>query len=105
MALSKLQNFSTIGKIAFLFFKELSMFLKSLFNDGTHLRNIMYLWVSIYATSDAGMIFNALLLLDIINKIKSLNQVLSIFNENKVQLASTLALFAVLLYICAFYSF
>jgi len=51
------------------------------------------------------MLFNALLMIDIVNKIKTLGAVLSIFSDNSTALLSTLALFGVLLYIAAFISF
>jgi len=73
--------------------------------DRNHTRNLVYLIISFYGSSENGKLFNALLLIDIINKIKTLSQVLSIFNENKIALASTLLLFAVLLYISAFFAF
>ena len=44
-------------------------------------------------------------MLDLIFKIDSLRQVLSVFNENKASLAATLALFVVCLYIAAFLVF
>jgi hypothetical protein len=95
---------STI-KFFYLILKEIAQFLTSINHDNTHTRNIVYLWLSIYASTDSGMLFNALLLIDIINKIKTLGNVLSIFKENAVALLSTLALFFVLLYFSAFFSF
>ena len=94
-----------LGRLLYLFGKEAIQFCKSLLYSRDHTRNIIYLWVSVYGSYDDGQLFNALLLLDIINKIKTLNQVLSIFNENKIALISTLALFGVVLYISAFYAF
>jgi len=104
-ALKKIGSQNIFGKMAYLFGKELMMFVKSVFHDRSHTRNIIYVWVSIYSSSENGKLFNALLLIDIINKIKTLSQVLSIFNENKIALGSTLLLFMVLLYIAAFFSF
>jgi hypothetical protein len=104
-SLRTITDSNAIIKLLYTIYKELLNFLRSFLNDTNHARNIIYLWGSIYASSDSGMLFNALLLLDIISKIKTLGAVLSIFNENKVALTSTMALFAVLLYICAFISF
>lgn len=103
--MKKVAYSNTLYKAFFLFFKEIKQFIKSIFHDRNHTRNIIYLWISVYSNSESGKLFNALLLIDIINKIKTLNQVLSIFNENKIALISTLALFGVLLYICAFFAF
>ena len=92
-------------KFFYLVIKEMTQFCKSIAHDGNHTRNIIFLLTSIFASTDSGMLFNAILLLDIIKKIKILGNVLSIFNENKVALSSTLALFGVLLYIFAFFAF
>lgn len=92
-------------KLIYTLWKEVFNFASSILQDGNHSRNIIYLWGSIYASFDSGKLFNALLMLDIISKIKTLGAVLSIFNENKIALGSTLALFFVLLYIASFISF
>ena len=98
-------NSNVILKFFYIFGNEIRNFIAALSVDKNHTRNITYVTVSIFSNTQKGMLFNALLLFDIINKIKTLNQVLSIFNENKIALGSTLALFGVLLYICAFFSF
>jgi len=104
-SLKKNSKDNTLRQVAYLVWKEVKMFVKATTVDRNHTRNLIYLMVSVYASSENGMLFNALLLIDIINKIKTLSQVLSIFNENKIALASTLLLFGVMLYIAAFYSF
>jgi len=104
-ALKKIGKVNVLSKMLYIFFKEFFMFWQAIFYDRTHTRNIIYFWVSMYSSSENGKLFNALLLIDIINKIKTLSQVLSIFNENKIALGSTLLLFVVLLYIAAFYAF
>jgi hypothetical protein len=101
----KIANGNSIIKMLFLFLKELKLFIQALSYDGNHLRNIMFLSVSIFASYESGMLFNALLLLDIINKIQTLGNVLSIFKDNAIALLSTLALFGVMLYIFAFVGF
>lgn len=92
-------------KIAYLCLRELLQFASSFTLDATHARNIIYFVISLYASREDGLFWNTLLLLDIVNKIKTLNQVGSIFAENSVALLSTLALFGVLLYIYAFAGF
>lgn len=95
-------------KLLYLCVKEVHQFLVSLSFDSTHTRNIIYFAASVYANtapSTNGLLFNTLLLLDIVKKIKALGQVFSIFKENSVALLSTLALFGVLLYIYAFVGF
>jgi uncharacterized membrane protein len=79
------------------------LFIRSLSVDGVHSRNIIYLICSI--TGIYRQFFNSLLLLDIISMIPQLTQVLSVFRENKVSLAATLALFFVVLYIASFFSY
>jgi len=101
----KITKQNSVIKFFYLILKEIAQFIRSINHDKNHTRNIMYFWISIYASSDSGMLFNALLLIDIINKIKTLGNVLSIFKENAVALMSTLALFFVLLYFSAFFSF
>jgi len=71
--------------------------------DQVHMRNLGYALLSMIAIN--APIVSAILLLDIIYKITSLTQVLSVFNENKIQLLSTLALFFVCLYIASFVVF
>lgn len=71
--------------------------------DPTHFRNVLYAILSACAIQEN--ILSSLLLLDIICKLESLSQVLSVIVENRASLASTLALFAVCLYIAAFLVF
>jgi hypothetical protein len=92
-----------LGKLIMLIIKEASLFCNAFFNDMIHARNIIYFLLS-YLTSNAILLY-AILLLDIIFKIKTLTQVMSIFSENKIALGSTLLLFFVTLYISAFFSF
>jgi hypothetical protein len=65
--------------------------------------NCIYVLISIYSISDD--FFCSLLLIDILNKIPALSHIYSIFTEQASSLMSTLALFLVMLYIAAFYSF
>ena len=92
-------------KMVYFLAKEFYQFIQACYYDKLHTRNLIYLIISILGSRNDGNLFNALLLIDIINKIKTLSQVLSIFNENKIALASTLLLFAVLLYISSFIAF
>lgn len=101
----KLAKANSMIKIVFLSLKELKLFIQTLNYDGTHTRNIIFLATSVFASYESGMLFNALLLLDIISKIQTLGNVLSIFKENAIALLSTLALFFVMLYIFAFIGF
>jgi hypothetical protein len=103
--LKKIGKLNVLSKMIYIFVKEFIQFWKAIMYDRSHTRNIIYFWFSLYSSSENGKLFNALLLIDIINKIKTLSQVLSIFNENKIALGSTLLLFVVLLYIAAFYAF
>mgnify|MGYP000379606200 CR=1 FL=1 len=80
------------------------MFVKS-FGDKDHARNIGYFLVSMYSNNDNGYLFSAGLMIDVIFKIKTLSQVLSIFGDNKIALTSVLGLFIVMLYIFAFIGF
>jgi uncharacterized membrane protein len=92
-----------ILKFFFSIIGETDLFFRSLNVNGTHLRNLVYLIVSIIGIY--RQFFNSLLLLDIISMIPQLTQVLSVFRENKVSLAATLALFFVVLYISSFLSY
>lgn len=71
--------------------------------DQVHFRNLVYAILSAWAIQEN--LVSSLLLLDIVFKIESLKQVLSVFKENKTSLAATLALFMVCLYIAAFLVF
>jgi hypothetical protein len=94
-----------MGKMFYIIWKECMHFLKAMLYDRDHVRNVIYLWFSVYASSENGQLFNAILLIDIVNKIQTLGQVLTIFNENKIALGSTLLLFFVVLYIASFFAF
>lgn len=62
-----------VGKMIYIIGKEAWHFLKSIVHDRDHARNIVYLWFSIYASYENGMLFNAVLLIDIVNKIQTLS--------------------------------
>lgn len=72
-----------------------------------HFRNTAYFILSMYSNfpDDLGMLVNSFLMIDIVFKIKTLSNVMSIFAENKVALISVLGLFVVMLYIFAFFAF
>lgn len=102
-SLARRTNKSIIGKLVYMMVKEVKMFVQAFFYDTNHSRNILYFCLSLL-TSQSFIIY-AILLIDIIFKIKSLYQVLSIFKENKLALGSTLLLFFVVFYIFAFIGF
>jgi hypothetical protein len=84
-------------------FKESKLFVQAFFYDSNHMRNIIYFCLSLL-TSQSYFIY-ALLLIDIVFKVKQLYQVMSIFKENKLALGSTLLLFFVVFYIFSFIGF
>lgn len=100
--LKGIENKSVIFKIIMIITKEVSMFVKAVRYDGNHLRNIIYVTVSVISNQKSSQIYYAFLLIDLVNKVPALGQVLSIFDENKSALMSVLGLFFVMLY---FYSF
>lgn len=99
----RLLRLNPVTRVCVNIFKEFVIFFDGVWVDGSHGRNLGYLVVSLY-----GIRYNlaaAFLLLDIVTKIPQLAQVLAVFNENKIQLLSTLALFVVVLYIWSFVGF
>ena len=70
-SIKRLSKQSMVGKLVYIVWKEAMHFLKALYYDRGHFRNVGYLWLSIIASYQA--LFNALLLMDIVNKIKTLS--------------------------------
>lgn len=91
-------------KVAYLLLNELWQQLLYLKHSRKYARNIFYFFLSIYAKTDQGRFVYSIMLLELIHKVKALNIVVNIFNENKMALATTLGLVAVIMYIVAFFS-
>jgi hypothetical protein len=85
--------------------KEISMFVKAMYYDNNHRRNIFYVLLSIFSNLPDNQYANSLLLLDLIKKVETLGQVILVITDNALALSSTLVLFVVLLYYYSFLAF
>ena len=99
----KLSKNNIIVEWSLLFVAEVVTFVRSIFVDYDHSLHCIYVLISILSIQTN--FFNALLMIDIIKKIPSLKDIISILEENLHQIVPTLALFLVALYIFAFYAF
>jgi hypothetical protein len=103
--LKGIENKSIVFKILMIVTKEISMFVKAIWHDAYHRRNIMYVMLSIFSNLPNNQYANSLLLLDLIKKVETLSQVILVITDNAIALSSTLVLFVVLLYYYSFLAF
>ena len=67
--LKGIENKSIIFKILMIITKEISMFVKAIYYDSFHRRNIMYVMLSVYSNLPNMQYANSFLLLDLIKKV------------------------------------